>query len=304
MPELPEVHTTATQLNSLIKNKVFSGTWSNYSSPHYKGKKIVKDDKYFKEFTKNILGEKVTSVDRRGKNVLINLSSGNTILVHLKMTGHLLVGKYNFNKKEGVWAANEEGPLQDPFNQYIRFVFMFSDGTCLVMSDMRKFGKITLLQSEEDIRRELGELGDEPLEKDFTFKIFNEKLNLKPNWSIKKTIMDQGLFVGVGNIYSDEAMWLTKIHPNSITSSLSPEIRKILFKNIKVVLKKGIEFGGDSMQDYRRPDGTPGKFQMRHNVYQRKGEGCKDVKCNGVIERIVVGGRSSHFCNKCQKLIS
>jgi len=303
MPELPEVHTTTTHLNSLIIGKEVFNTWSDYSSPHYKGKKNIKDDKYFEGFSKNIIGTKIISVERRGKNILINLNSKDIILVHLKMTGHLLFGKYEFNKKENIWKTLEEGPLQDPFNQYLRFIITFSDGTHLVMSDMRKFGKITLLQSKEDINRELGKLGNEPLEKDFTFKVFNEKLDKKPNWPIKKTIMDQELFVGVGNIYSDEAMWLSNIHPQSVTSSLLEESRRILYRNIKKVLKSGIKFGGDSMQDYRRPDGTPGKFQLKHNVYQRKNKSCLDKKCSGIIERIVVGGRSSHFCNMCQKLI-
>jgi len=304
MPELPEVHTTSTQLNSLIPGKVILSTWSNYESPHYKGKKIIKDNDYLKHFTEKITQTKITSVERRGKNILINLSSEDAILVHLKMTGHLLVGEYEFDKKINEWKAKKEGPLQDPFNQYIRFVITFSDNTHLVMSDMRKFGKITLIESKEDSERELGKLGDEPLEKSFTFYVFNNKLNKKPDWPIKKTIMDQELFVGVGNIYSDEAMWLSKIHPNSITSSLSKDERQDLFRNIKKVLRSGIKFGGDSMQDYRRPDGTPGKFQLKHNVYQRKNESCLDKSCNGEIARIVVAGRSSHFCNSCQKLIT
>lgn len=288
----------------MIKGKIISNTWSDYSSPHYTGKKIVKDNRYFKSFSKKIIGRTITSVERRGKNVLINLDSKDIVLVHLKMTGHLLVGEYEYSKKENIWRAKEEGPLQDPFNQYIRFIFSFSDGTHLAMSDMRKFGKITLIESEEDNNRELGKLGPEPLETNFNFKIFNEKLDKKPSWPIKKTIMDQELLVGVGNIYSDEAMWLSKIHPMSLTSSLSELQRKDLLRNIKKVLRNGIKFGGDSMQDYRRPDGTPGEFQLKHKVYQRKNKECLDKDCSGTIDRIVVAGRSSHFCNQCQKLFS
>ena len=115
--------------------------------------------------------------------------------------------------------------------------------------------------------------------------------------------MDQELISGIGNIYSDEALWLTGIHPEEKPKKIISEKTSQLFKNIKIILKKGIDFGGDSTSDYRQPDGTPGNFQKHHKVYRRRGENCLKKGCNGKIIRKVVGGRSAHFCEKHQKLI-
>jgi len=317
VPELPEVETTANDLNELIVGKKISDVWSGYDSPYYYDKPQIKDPKFFKKFKKIIIGTKVISVSRRAKNVLINLSNNKTILIHMKMTGHILYGKYEYSKKNKEWTPKEKsGPLNDPFNAWLRFVIEFSNGKHLALSDMRKFAKVTLLDTASlNESEDLKKVGPEIFEKNFNFKVFKERLEKKPNGNIKTVLMDQEIVAGIGNIYSDEALWLTKIHPETKVKNLINKNKKSetelkeLFKNIKLVLKKGINFKGDSMQDYRRPSGESGSFQKHHAVYQRKKEDCKrnmktkdKARCKGKIERIVVNGRSSHFCPVCQKI--
>ena len=305
MPELPEVHTTSTELGKLVIGKKITDAWSGYDSPHYHGKKQIKDPKYFRKFKKEIVGKKIIGTDRAGKNVLINLEGNLTILVHMKMTGHLLYGKYSFDKKEKEWKAVGAGPLRDDrWNGWIRFVISLDNKKHIAFSDLRKFGKVTLLETDKLSESEdLKNIGPDPTKKDFSFTNFKERLITKSNLhkKIKPVLLDQSLVAGIGNIYSDEALWLSKIHPETEVGKIKEEKLKELFKSIRVVLKKGIEFGGDSMSDYRAPSGLPGKFQTKHQVYQRKKEDCKRKDCNGVIERIVVGGRGTHFCPKCQK---
>lgn len=301
MPELPEVHTTVTMLHKKICGKLIIDVWSDYNSVHYIGKENIKDVSYFKKFRKEIIGKKINKVIRRAKNILIYLDSGKIILVHMKMTGHLLCGTYNFDKKKNVWKANEPGPLQDPFNQFIHFVIIFSNDTHLVLSDMRKFATISLLKDEKHLKDKLSNLGVEPLSKEFDWKIFKQQLSKYPKQKIKTALMDQRLVVGIGNIYSDEILWKCKIIPSRPIEQITNTEYKLLTKHTEEVLAKGIDFGGDSMSDYRNPDGLPGEFQLHHNTYRRTGKECKRHRCDGVIKRTLMGGRSAHYCSICQK---
>lgn len=300
MPELPEVHTTATDLNELLKGKKILDVWTNYNSPFYKNKPQIKNPTYFKLFKKEIVSETVTSASRVAKNVLIHLTNDKTILVHMKMTGHLLYGKY---KKTGAeWKPDQKGALNDMWNGWIRLVFTLSNGKHLALSDLRKFAKVTLLQTsnlhESD---DLQNIGPDPLEKSFTKKVFVERIMMRPKGKIKTVLMDQSLIAGIGNIYSDEALWLSTINPETLVADIPVAKHATLLKNIKHVLSKGIDFKGDSMSDYRRPNGEPGDFQNHHNVYQRKGKTCNRRGCAGIITRKVVNGRSAHYCDTCQK---
>ncbi len=314
MPELPEVTTTAKKLNQILPNLKIVYVWTNYKSPYYKGKENIKDPKYFKKFKNEVVGQNINSVKRIGKNILINISGPKTILIHMKMTGHLLYGKYrkgkvlemvNGEKKKVFgWIANQDGPLQDKFNGYIRLVFELSNGKFLVLSDARRFAKVCLIpDGKTTFFKDLKKLGPDPTTKKFNFYLFKKILEKKPNGRIKSVLMDQELIAGIGNIYSDEALWLSGIHPEEKPKKISDVQIKILLKNIKKVLKKGINFGGDSTSDYRQPDGRPGNFQHHHRVYRKKGEKCSRKGCVGVIKRKVVGGRSAHFCNEHQKRI-
>ena len=308
MPELPEVHTTATILNKLISELVIIDVWSGYNSLFHKGKENIKNIHYFGKFKKEVMGKKILNVKRRGKNILINLEKNTTILIHMKMTGHLLYGKYKQppatpppllrGNKYSEWKAVEEGPLQDPFNRFIRLVFTFSNKKHLAFSDMRKFAKVCLIKTDElEKSADLRGLGPEPLKKDFNFTIFKERLNKKPNSKIKQVLMDQTIISGIGNIYSDEMLWLAGIHPETKVQKIpAPKLKK-LFEAMKKVLEKGIKLNGDSMSDYRNPYGEKGRFQNTHMAYRRTGQICGKKGCKGIITRIKVGGRSAHFCN-------
>lgn len=301
MPELPEVHTTTVIANKLISSKTIQDVWSDYVSSNYEGKENIKNSLYFKKFKKELIGKTITQVWRRAKNILIELDDKKIILIHMKMTGHLLVGTYSYIKNKNTWAANEPGPLQDPFNRFIHFVITFSDGTHLALSDMRKFATVTCINDKIILKEKFKKLGPEPLDKNFDWKILKTCLSKKPKQKIKTILMDQNIVAGIGNIYSDEILWESRIHPERIVLSLSDVEYKLLTQNIKTILSKGINFGGDSLSDYRNPYGLPGKFQLQHNVYRRTHQKCKRKNCIGVIERKVIAGRSAHFCAMCQK---
>ena len=332
MPELPEVQTTVTGLTRTIVGLTIVDVWTDYNSPYFKGSGTIKDPVYFKYFKKEILGKKIVGASRRAKNVLIHLEQdskekiGSTILIHMKMTGHIMIGRYvygsnhNKNSKNDSWfpAPDERNSLHDPYNRFIHFVITLSNGQQLVLSDTRKFAKVTLIndaiindsmtQSSASIH--LKDLGPEPLDKSFIFEVFTEQLNKKPTGKIKTVLMDQTIISGIGNIYSDEALWRSSIHPEQKVQDITSNSLKTLYMAVKQVLNKGIDFGGDSMSDYRNVDGERGKFQEHHQVYRRKGQSCtfingsgKSAKtCPGIIQRIVVGGRSTHFCPVHQKL--
>jgi formamidopyrimidine-DNA glycosylase len=308
MPELPEVQTTVDGLNETVKGKKILSVWTDYNSSFHAGKDNIKNPKFFKIFKKEITGMTIRRAVRVGKNVLIELSNnpkskktgrGKTILIHMKMTGHLMYGSYKFEK--GVWIATKtDSPLADPFNRFLHLVFSLSGGKQLVFSDMRKFAKVTLIDTgkyEED--KELAHLGVDALQVDYkTFKDLIKK-EKKP---IKQTLMDQEIIAGVGNIYADECLWLSDIDPRSNPSRIPEKNIKKLFIGMRTVLKKGIDFGGDSMSDYRNIYGERGKFQNKHNAYRKTGEKCGKAKCTGLIKRIVIGARSGHFCPVHQQL--
>jgi formamidopyrimidine-DNA glycosylase len=139
------------------------------------------------------------------------------------------------------------------------------------------------------------------LDNKFTFKIFSEKITAKNNWKIKQTLLDQTVIAGIGNIYADESLWRANIHPKTLVRSLSTSSKRKLYMAIRQTLAHGIELGGDSMSDYRNIHGEKGGFQEKHCVYRRKGLKCLKKGCGGIIARIVVAGRGTHFCPKHQK---
>lgn len=299
-PELPEVQTTVNGLAKTVVGLTICDVWSDYNSAYWKGSKSIRDPQYFGHFKKEIMGKKVVRIDRRAKNILIYLNDGCVILVHMKMTGHLLYGVY---KKTTHWQPIKPEALKDPFNRHIHFVITFSNGKYLTLSDMRKFAKVTLIPKDEiDSTLHLKDLGPEPLEPHFTYEKFKERLALRPRGKIKQVLLEQKIISGIGNIYSDEALWRAGIHPLQKVMDISEKSLLCLYKATREVLKKGIDFGGDSMSDYRNIHGEKGKFQEKHSAYRRVGLKCPKKGCSGTINRIKVGGRSAHFCNIHQKL--
>ncbi|MBI5140286.1 MAG: bifunctional DNA-formamidopyrimidine glycosylase/DNA-(apurinic or apyrimidinic site) lyase [Candidatus Vogelbacteria bacterium] len=307
MPELPEVTTTVSGLNKVLKNLSIDDVWSDWE-------KLVKFPS-FKKFKKDITGKKFIEARRRGKNILIELSGDKTLLVHMKMTGHIMYGKWrkaerlNLLKAEveplkhiWTWIPEDGGHLNDPYNRFIHLLFQLSNGHQLVLCDARKFAKVALFDTDklEDIAY-IKELGPEPLKKNMTGATLMIRLMKKPTWPIKQALLNQGLIAGIGNIYSDEILWATGVHPLQKVSTISSAKMKRMFKTMREILQKSIKLGGDSMSDYRNIHGERGGFQKIHNVYRKTGEKCPK-KDGGVIRRIKVAGRSSHFCDTHQKL--
>ncbi len=278
MPELPEVQTTVNGLNETVKGRKILQVSSTYNSPHYRNKEEIKNPEFFKIFKKGVMGQKILKIERRAKNILIHLENNRTILVHMKMTGYFF---YN--------------PPKD--TKFIRLKFKLDNTKILALSDMRKFAKVTLLETKtiyDSIH--LKDLGPEPLDKKFQFTIFNKQLNKKPRGRIKQVLMDPNIIAGIGNIYSDEILWRAGIHPLSITGEIPERNLKLAFKAMKKVLQKGIDFGGDSMSDYKNINGEKGSFQDHHRAYKRNKQKCLKKNCRGILERVMVGARSAHFC--------
>ena len=312
MPELPEVQTTVNGLRKRVIGLSIANAWSDYNSAYYKGSQSIKDPAYFKRFRKQILGRKVVSVERRAKNILINLDAGKggvvkrlTILVHMKMTGHLLYGLYRFDRKaaKDPWEPIEPASLKDSYNRRIHFMLTFDNGRNLALSDTRKFAKVAVMDSETaHLSEHLEGIGPEPVGPDFSLEKFSARLNLRPKVKIKQVLMDQTVIAGIGNIYADESLWRAGIHPLSRVAGIKARERKALYDAVRKTLSRGIDFGGDSMSDYRNVDGEKGKFQEKHMAYQRTNEKCGKLGCSGTIRRIVIGGRSTHYCDQHQRL--
>jgi len=310
MPELPEVQTTVNGINRYAKGLLIKDVWTDYKSSFHAKKDNIANPKYFPVFRKKAVGAKIISASRRGKNILIGLSNKNTVLIHMKMTGHVMYGKYRKlpkTDKEGwLWrpeADNEH--LNDPFNRFIHLVFSLSNGKHLVLSDMRKFAKVTMISTDGmEKSSHLRTHGPEPLEKSFGVKELIEAVSKKPNGPIKIVLMNHEVLAGVGNIYSDEILWRVGIHPLEKIKNIPVKKWPLILKAMKEVLKRGIDFGGDSMSDYRNILGQKGKFQEKHNAYQRNGEICSKPGCKGKIIKLKIGGRSAHFCDTHQRLFN
>lgn len=305
MPELPEVETTTRGLQKEIVGLKIKDVWTDLNSKDTRQTDAVKNAKYFPYFKKEVTGKKILSAKRRAKNILINLSLNRTILIHMKMTGHLLYGKYIYNKKENKWYPEHKDknhPLHDPYNRFVHVVFILSNGKHLAFCDSRKFGKITLLETKTmNETKHLFGIGPEPLDEDFTLEKFKQCIYSGKEKRIKNVLMDPSIIAGIGNIYSDEILWRSGINPERKTKEIKNEEIKLMYKAMKETLAKGIDFGGDSMSDYRNIYGLRGEFQLHHDAYRRTGEKCRKKNCTGVIIRKVVGGRSAHFCSVHQK---
>ena len=302
MPELPEVETIVRDLRKKIIGRKIESAWFDSPRQIFLQKKIA-DSKLVRspkigDFIKQIKGLKIIDVQRRAKNILIYLSNDQMLLIHQKMTGHLLYGKWNISRKK--LNASLKGAMQEKVNDYIHFVLSFDNGWQLALSDLRKFAKV-ILASRENIEnlKEIKELGPEPLEKNFDFKKF-EKIIGNKSGKIKQVLMDPYVISGIGNIYSDDILWEAKIHPFRLAKSLDKKELKGIFLAVKKILTQAVKLRGTSISDYRDVEGKKGYYVDKRRVYRREGEKC--LRCKSEIKRVKMGGRSAHFCPKCQKL--
>lgn len=276
MPELPEVETIRQDLKKLIIGKKILDVET--SSP----KQLQPS---FEAVRKAAVGATIKSVERRAKLLQIFLSSGKILVIHLKLTGRLLVRK-------------KDAPPDD----WQRVTFIFSDDWELRFCDSRKFGWIRLIENQKELQKLLEEFGPEPLTPQFTLEKFKEIL-AKWGRPIKLLLMDQSKIAGVGNIYANEALFLARIAPQKRGRDLvekEPEKVKKLYEVINQVLKEGLKYRGASDQMYLDALGKEGHYQEHFRVYGREGKPCPN-KCGGTIRRMTLGGRGTFFCPACQR---
>ncbi len=269
MPELPEVET--------IKNEL---------APHILGRRITGITLFWEgivkrpsvaEFRSRLVGQRITSLARHGKYLSLRLSSGEVLVVHLKMSGALLLKP------------------DSPDSRFVRAIIHLDEGMDLYFRDPRKFGAMWLVADEKVIT---GKLGPEPLEAGFTPEVLAQRLHNRAA-PIKALLCDQGVIAGIGNMYADEALFASKIHPLRLGGSLSAaEIRR-LHKAIIEVLTAGIGKKGASVQNYYRPGGELGTAHFEFKVAHRNKENC--LRCGTPLKRITVRGRGTYFCPRCQQ---
>lgn len=270
MPELPEVETIARTLRlgqgdiPAIINKTITG------AEVYWEKSIEKPA--VPEFKQRIIGQKIEKIGRRAKYFVVTLSK-DTLLIHLRMSGDLIVG-----------------PAKEMLADHVRVSLILDHEWQLAFNNPRKFGRIWLLEKPQDL---FDRLGPEPFDPNLTGLMFWEMLQ-KRTRQIKPLLLDQGFIAGMGNIYTDEALNLSKIHPLERSNQITQPQAEELLKNIRSVLQEGIRRNGSSIDWVYRG----GDYQNHFRVYDRKGEPCPT--CGTKVEKIVVGQRGTHFCPECQ----
>ena len=304
MPELPEVQTTVTGLQKTVVGKTIQAVWTNYASSAPNARDTIKNTAYYKKFSTIVCGATITTISRRAKNILLHLSNGYCVLIHLKMTGHLLYGAYEYDSQTHTWSTDEQGPLStDPYNGHIRLIFSLSDNKHLALSDIRKFAKVVYFPLRElHTSSHLSTLGPEPLEDTFTAVDFEKRLSIKKKRKIKQTLLDQSVVVGIGNIYADESLWRAGIHPLSRIEAIPKVQLATLHKALKQVLRHGVDLGLAPTSDYRTITGKRAQFKELNGAYRKTGTPCQHKNCTGTIRRIVCAGRGTHFCDTHQRL--
>ncbi|MFA5360695.1 MAG: DNA-formamidopyrimidine glycosylase [Candidatus Paceibacterota bacterium] len=278
MPELPEVETIVRQLNKKIKGLKIKKVWFDYS-------KLLKGEINQQNFKKIVESKTILQVKRKGKNIIFYLSGGWSLLIHLKLTGRILVG-------ENCLVA------KDP---YVHFKMKLSDGNYLALSDLRKFAKIILDKTEKiKTLKEIKKLGLEPIAKNFTFESFNEVLAKKRSGKIKNILMDQSVVSGIGNIYANEILWKAKVSPFKDIKSLSQKEKRGIYKAMKEILEEAIKLRGSTINDemYRDTKGKMGGYGKFLKAYHQK----KCSRCGSPIKRTLEKGRATFYCPKCQSI--
>lgn len=270
MPELPEVETIAADLRRELVGATFTRVkvrWPAIVATHSTN-----------EFSRRLRGQNVLDVRRRGKFLVVQLSGGDALLFHLRMTGQLLL--------------RHCGCPRDPHDHVI---FHLADGRELRYCDQRKFGRIHLVR---DVGEIVGRLGPEPLADNFTLEQFAAML-ARRRGALKPLLLNQRFLAGLGNIYTDEALFIARLHPRRRADTLSPEEVRRLYDAIHVVLRAAIAGRGTTFNgSYRDAYGQEGHYQGELRVFGREEANCP--RCGATIRRLIVGGRGTRICPKCQ----
>lgn len=288
MPELPEVEVIKNEL----KEKIVGLTFSEID---------IRVPKLFQgngRTKKDLIGAKIKDIRRRAKLIIFDLSNGISLVMHLKLTGQLIYE----NKNTRVAGGHPIPPLNQPVpNKTTHIIFSFKDGGKLYFNDLRKFGFVKVVPTDQvDRLKMIAEFGPEPFDPKFTVEIFAQRLKKHPEKKIKPLLMDQKFLSGVGNIYGDEALWLAQIHPLARARDLSQEEIGKLYKGLRDALRRAIKLGGSSHQAFLRSGGEAGLYLKYAHAYHRDGEPCD--RCGTIMKRINIFGRGAHFCPKCQKM--
>jgi formamidopyrimidine-DNA glycosylase len=275
VPELPEVETVRRRIAPVVEGATIAGAEildARLTRPVEPG--LVADA---------LVGERIAAVDRRGKYLLWRLESGRTLVVHLRMTGSLLHAP--------------AGGL--PADAYRRATLALDTGAEVGYRDVRRFGTWELLDDGHLRPYLASRLGPEPLAPSFTSARLARVVGGR-RASIKSVLLDQRRIAGIGNIYADEALWRARLHPRRLAGELDPREVARLHRAVRAALRRGVELNGSTLRDYVTPDGEGGGMQNEFHVYGRLGEPCD--RCGRPIERIVVAGRGTWLCPRCQRL--
>lgn len=288
MPELPEVETIRTGLSKLLPGRVVKDVWYDW-------------DKSFPnapaDVARFLVGAKVEKIRRRAKVLIIELSEGWALIIHLKMTGQLVfVGK---NQRFGAGHPSKDMVGILP-SKSTHVVIDFTDGSKLYFNDQRKFGWMRLMPALEIPEIDFfKKVGPEPLDDDFTVDQFIERLMRRKNSKIKAVLLDQSVVAGIGNIYADESLWSAKIHPSATVSDVPKTKLVLLYSAMRDVLNLSIQKGGSTDKNYVDAEGQKGSYLAFANVFRKEGQPCP--RCGTPIDKIRVAGRGTHICPHCQK---
>jgi len=289
MPELPEVEIVRIGLVSLLPGREITAV--DFDWP----KSFPNAETDVKQFA---IGAKVTTVERRAKVLLIELSTKYSLVIHLKMTGQLVFRSPSSHFGAGHPNASLVGDLPD---KSTRVTIRFSDGSQLFFNDQRKFGWMKLIPTAEVVNLDFfRKVGPEPLSADFTWQAMRERLNRRKNSNIKAALLDQTVIAGVGNIYADESLWGAKIHPATLVKNLTPRQFHTLYDELIYVLKLAIEKGGSTDKNYVNAEGKSGSYLSFARAFRREGQTCP--RCGTLIIKTRVAGRGTHLCPHCQSV--
>lgn len=273
MPELPEVETICRQLQREIKGATIKEVVVGFAK-----RLNVRPS----ELNQRLKSKKILGVERRAKLIIIKINGGSNLLIHLKLTGRLLIKK-----------------ADDQPSKHTHVIFKLINGLELHFEDARKFGFIKLLDDRvlnKFIEKQ--NYGPEPLSRSFTWQKFFACLRSRSKSKIKLLLLEQSCLAGLGNIYATEALWAAKIHPLTPIGKIPDSQLKVLYRSIIRLLKSAIRARGSSLDSYLDAYGRPGLFVSKHQVYGRVGKKCR--RCGATIQSIKIGGRGSAFCPKCQ----
>jgi formamidopyrimidine-DNA glycosylase len=287
MPELPEVETVVRQLEPEVEGhqierlEVLDPRWSRPLPPQ--------------DLESAVGDSAIKQLGRRGKYILMHLDGERTLVMHLRMTGNLVLreGEEVLDPSEGRRLYESERSTEE---RHLRARFVLDDGRELWFTDPRRFGEAFLIEDSR-LEERFTKLGVEPFSPEFTPRALGE-MAAGRTAPLKSFLLDQSGIAGVGNIYADEALFRAELHPLSPAGSMKPEHLEALRDAVIAALEAGINAGGSSIDDYRDARGEKGTMQDGFLVHTREGEEC--LRCGGTIVRIVVGGRSTYFCPICQ----